>query len=146
MSILKNSVLALSASLLLLLGLGSCEEDWVSPIPYVLVDTTVNLSNQKYLPLRLDGGHVDILGGYRGILIYRVNANEYRAFERASPHRTDEPCAYIYVDPSGLFLREGCDNSTYDFEGNPSGGVSQWPLQRYQTALDGNLLRIYNLP
>jgi hypothetical protein len=146
MAVSKYLFRALCLALLVLFGMSSCEEDWVAPIPQVLVDTTINLNNQKYLPLRLDGGYVEILGGYRGILIYRANATDYRAFERASPHRTGEPCAYIYVDPSGLFLREGCDNSTYDFSGQPSGGVSQWPLRRFQTSLNGNLLRIYNLP
>lgn len=127
------------------LTLSSCEQDgWVSPIPYVLVDTTINLSNQQYLPLRLDRGYVEILGGYKGIIIYRENATTYRAFEKASPYRTDEACGYIYVDPSGLFLREGCSNSVYDFKGNPSGGVSQYPLRVYQTYLDGNYLTIYN--
>ncbi|WPP51039.1 hypothetical protein [Catalinimonas niigatensis] len=131
--------------LVISLTLKSCQQDgWVSPIPYVLVDITVNLNNQEFLPLRLDGGFVEILGGYKGIIIYRVNATTYRAFEKASPYRTDEVCAYMYVDPSGLFLREGCANSVYDFEGNPSGGVSQFPLRQYQTYLDGNFLNIYN--
>lgn len=131
-------------SLTLALSLSSCQQDWISPVPYVLVDTTLNLSNQQFLPLRIDGGYVEILGGYKGIIIYRVNETTYRAFEKASPHRTDEVCAYIYVDPSGLFLREGCDNSVYDFEGNPSGGISQLPLTRYPTYLDGNYLIIDN--
>jgi len=139
-------VIALSLiSFAVALGLSSCEQDnWLSPIPPVLVDTTINLSNQQYLPLRLDGGYVEILGGYKGIIIYRQNAEDYRAFEKASPHRTDEVCAYVYVDPSGLFLREGCDNSVYDFEGRPSGGISQFPLMRYQTHIEGNFLHIYN--
>ncbi len=140
----KNVFFGLGFILALLLGFSSCQQDWVSPIPYVLVDTTINLNNQQYLPLRLDRGYVEILGGYKGIIIYRENATTYRAFEKASPYRTDDACAYIYVDPSGLFLREGCGNSVYDFEGNPSGGISQYPLRQYQTYLDGNYLSIYN--
>lgn len=129
----------------IIIFMSSCQQDeWISPIPYVLVDTTINLSNQEYMPLRLDGGYVEILGGYKGILIYRENANTYRAFEKASPYRTDEACAYVYVDPSGLFLREGCGNSVYDFEGNPSGGMAQYPLRQYQIYLDGIYLNIFN--
>jgi hypothetical protein len=138
-------VFTLLGSLFILsLFLSSCQQDWISPVPYVMVDTTLNLNNQQFLPLRIDGGYVEILGGYKGIIIYRVNANTYRAFEKASPHRTNEICAYVYVDPSGLFLREGCDNSVYDFEGKPSGGISQTPLTRYPTYLDGNYLIIDN--
>ncbi|MGD1890023.1 MAG: hypothetical protein ACFB15_05405 [Cyclobacteriaceae bacterium] len=124
----------------------SCESDALfDPIPYVLVDETINLMNQEYLPLRQDGGFVEILGGYRGILIYRENATTYRAFERASPHRVDEACAVIFVDPSGFFLKEGCDNTVYDFQGIPIGGVSPLPLRQYGTQLDGNFLYIFNL-
>lgn len=142
---LKNLLAVGLLALITILGISSCqEENWMSPIPYVIVDTTINLSNQQFLPLRINGGYVEILGGYKGILIYRHSATDYRAFEKASPHRTDEICAYVYVDPSGLFLREGCDNSVYDFNGQASGGISQFPLQQYQTHLDGNYLHIYN--
>lgn len=128
-----------------ILALASCESDnWLDPIPYVLVDTTINLSNQEYLPLRVDGGHVEIQGGWKGIIIYRENATTYKAFEKASPHRTDEACAEIFVDQSGLFMREGCDNSIYNFDGNPSGGIAQFPLRQYVTQLDGNYLYITN--
>lgn len=123
----------------------SCEgENWQDPIPYVAVDTVINLNNIQYQALRLDRGHITILGGYRGIIIYRANATTYRAFEAASPHRVDDACAQVFVDASGLFMREGCDQSIFDFEGNPSGGVAQWPLRRYRTQLQGNLLYIFN--
>ncbi|MEM6844711.1 MAG: hypothetical protein AAF632_21025 [Bacteroidota bacterium] len=124
----------------------NCENDLLyDPIPPVLVDETINLTNQEYLPLRQDGGHVEIIGGWKGILIYRENATTYRAFEKASPHRFDEVCAEIFVDPSGFFIKEGCDNTVYDFQGNPVGGVSPLPLRQYGTQLDGNFLYIFNL-
>ncbi len=123
----------------------ACEGDnFRDPIPYVVVDTVINLNNQRYQALQLDRGFVEILGGYRGIILYRVDAFTYRALEKASPHRVNEACAEVFVDLSGLFLREGCDNSIYDFEGNPSGGVAQFPLRRYNTQLEGSLLYIYN--
>lgn len=127
------------------LALVSCESDnWLDPIPYVLVDTTINLSNQEYHALQLDGGYVEIQGGWKGIIIYRENATTYKAFEKASPHRTGEACAEIFVDQSRFFMFEGCDNSIYDFDGNPSGGVAQIPLRQYATRLDRNYLYITN--
>ncbi len=123
----------------------SCESDnFCDTLPYVVVDTVINLNNQQYRALRLDQGFVEVLGGYRGIIIYRADAFTYRVFERASPHRVNEACAEVSVDASGLFMREFCDNSIYDFFGNPSGGVAQCPLRQYNTQLDGNLLYIYN--
>ncbi len=143
---LKKGGRGIFAFLLSLLLLTSCENDLLyDPIPYVLVDETINLTNQEYLPLRQDGGHVEILGGYKGILIYRENATTYRAFEKASPHRFEEVCAEIFVDPSGFFIKEGCDNTVYDFQGNPAGGVSPLPLRQYGTQLDGNFLYIFSL-
>lgn len=125
--------------------LSSCEgENFCDNLPYVVVDTVINLNNQQYQALRLDQGFVEILGGYRGIIIYRVDALTYRAFEKSSPHRVDEACAEVFVDLSGLFMREGCDQSIYDFTGTPSGGVAQCPLRRYNTQLEGSLLYIYN--
>ena len=123
----------------------ACEGDnWQDPIPYVAVDTVINLTNIQYEPLQRDRGFVEILGGYRGIIIYRATPTDYRAFEKASPHRVDQACAEVTVDVSGLFMRELCDNSIYDFLGNPSGGVAQFPLRRYNTQLEGNLLYIFN--
>ncbi len=134
--------LALSATLA---AFSSCESDnFCNTLPYVVVDTVINLNNQQYQALRLDQGFVEVLGGYRGIIIYRADAFTYRVFEKASPHRVDEACAEVSVDLSGLFMREFCDNSIYDFFGNPSGGVAQCPLRQYNTQLDGNLLYIYN--
>lgn len=134
----------IAAVVCVLMAIASCESDtWMDPIPYVLVDTTINLNNQQYLPLRVDGGYVEIMGGLKGIIIYRENAATYKAFEKASPHRVDEPCAEVFVDPSGLFMREGCDNSVFDFNGNPS-GYARYPLRQYATQLDGNYLHIFN--
>ena len=122
-----------------------CEgNNWNNVIPYAYVDTTINLTNQQYLPLQTDRGFVDILSGYRGIIIYRQNATTYKAFEKASPHRVDEACAEVFVDPSGLWMREGCDNTIYDFDGNPVDGVTPLPLRQYNTQLDGIYLHIFS--
>ena len=142
---MKHLILIFLAAVVALSLFSACEGDnWQDPIPYVAVDTVINLNNQQYQALRLDRGYVEILGGYRGIIIYRQNATDYRAFEKASPHRVDEACAEVVVDLSGLFMRELCDNSIYDFQGNPSGGVAQFPLRRYNAQLQGNLLYIFN--
>lgn len=125
-------------------SVGCQSDNFYDTIPYVLVDTTINLSNLQYEELRQDGGHVQILGGYKGIIIYREDANTYKAFEKASPYRTDEACGEIFVDQSGLFMYEGCNNSIFDFNGNPAGGVANIPLRQYGTQLDGNYLHIFN--
>lgn len=139
-----------------LFGIGTClsavllircgNDNYLDPIPYVLVDTTINLSNIEYNALRIDRGYVEIQGGWKGIIIYREDATTYKAFEKASPHRVDEACAEVIVDPDGLFMRELCDNSIFDFDGIPIGGLAQIPLRQYVTQLDGNYLHIFNQP
>ncbi len=128
-----------------LLASAACQSDNIyDTIPYVLVDTTINLNNLQYEKLRQDKGYVEILGGYKGIIIYRESANNYKAFEKASPYRTDEACGEIFVDQSRLYMYEGCNNSVFDFNGYPAGGVANIPLRQYATALDGNYLHIFS--
>jgi len=122
----------------------SCQNDDIfDPVPYVLVDITINLNNQQFAPLRLDKGHVDILGGSRGIIIYREDATRYKAFDKHSPHRSEEICAIVDVHPSGLFMAESCDGLSFDFNGTPLDGAPFY-LRQYATRLEGNFLHITN--
>jgi hypothetical protein len=120
---------------------GSCEPQLQDEIPYVLVEIDVNLNNTEFFDLSNDGGYVYILGGVRGIIIYRENENDYRAFERNSPIDAFAACSTIDVDASGLFMVDPCHNVFYDFEGLPISGNSL-PLRQYETILDRNWLYI----
>jgi len=46
------------------------------------------------------------------------------------------------VDQSTLFLIDTCCNSTFDFNGFPTGGPATLPLRQYKTFLNLNLLTI----
>ena len=130
----------------LLIGIliySSCDPQLQDEIPYVPVEIDINLNNTEYLELSTDGGFVYILGGVRGIIIYRVNRNEYRAFERNSPINATAACSIVDVDDSGLFMVDPCHNVLYDFEGLPISGNSL-PLRQYETILDQNWLYIRN--
>ena len=127
--------------LIVVLMLGSCEPQIQDEIPYVIVEIDVNLNNTEYLDLFRDGGYVYILGGVRGIIIYRANENDYRAFERNSPIDASAACSTIDVDSSGFFMVDPCHNVFYDFEGLPISGNSL-PLRQYETILDKNWLYI----
>lgn len=124
---------------------GSCESsDPQDQIPVAIVNETINLSNQQYLNLQFDGGHVNIDGGVRGITIYRVSASLYRAFERNCSFEPLNSCARVEVDGSNLFFTDPCCSSTFDFNGFPTGGPASLPLRQYITLLQGNLLTITN--
>lgn len=123
----------------------SCEStDPQDQIPAVIVNETINITNQQYLNLQFVGGHVNINGGVRGITIYRASTNEYRAFERNCSFEPLNTCARVEVDGSGFFFIDPCCSSTFDFQGFPTGGPASLPLREYLTLLDGNFLTITN--
>jgi hypothetical protein len=120
-----------------------CNEDpFLDEIPPVFVDETINLNNFEYSDLNQVGGFVYIQGGVRGIIIYRQSIDRYLAFERNCPYRPLDDCALVGVDKSTLFMIDSCCSSTFDFDGNPTGGPASIPLRQYTTFLDQNFLII----
>ena len=126
----------------LLIGCESSDPE--DQIPLANVNETINLTNQQYLNLQFVGGHVNISGGVRGIILYHASKNEYRAFERNCSFEPLNNCARVAVDGSRLFLIDTCCASTFSFDGFPTGGPAGLPLRLYNTILEGNLLTITN--
>ena len=77
-------------ALVIMSVLSGCDPQVEDGIPYAFVEIDLNLSQSDYLDLRRDGGFVYILGGVRGIIIYRENQDRYWAFERNSPVNPSE--------------------------------------------------------
>ena len=116
-------------------------------IPIAIVNRTINLTNQQYLPLQLVGGHIELNDeGVRGIVIYRQDQNTYRAFERNCSYQPLDSCARVEVEASGFFMIDNCCSSTFDFNGFPTGGPATLPLREYFTVRDGIFLTISNAP
>jgi len=129
--------------LVLLLFLGCSPDLSDDPIPFsAFADITINLTLPEYSTLSTNGGHKNINGGIRGIIIYRVNASTYYAFERNCSYQPNQACATTDVHASGLYMTDSCCGSTFDFQGNPTGGPAWRPLGRYQTLLSGSTLTI----
>lgn len=120
----------------------SCDPEVYDGIPYVFVEIDINLNQTSYLDLQRDGGFVYIMGGVKGIIIYRKDADTYYAFEQNSPVNPSAACAIVEVDESQLFIIDHCSQAIFDFEGNPSNGISRFPLKQYLTILDNNWLYI----
>jgi nitrite reductase/ring-hydroxylating ferredoxin subunit len=109
----------------------------------------VDLNLPEYQRLRWDGGwmYMDELNGLkaglRGLIVYRLNAETYIAYERACPYRTTDECARVEVDASNLFMKEPCCGSSFSFaDGEPLGGPARYPLRIYETSVSGNTLTI----
>ncbi len=124
----------------------ACTRDmYDDPIPLVpFVDIVINLNLPEYINLRTDGGSKELsTGGVRGIIVYRLNASTYFAYERNCSYHPNEACATVDIDSSRLFMIDPCCKSNFNFEeGIPTGGPAWRPLQRYRTQLAGTTLTI----
>lgn len=131
---------------LILLSLVGCTRDLSDdPIPIIpFVDVVINLNLPEYLSLRTDGGNKELsTGGVRGLIIYRVSATSYIAYERNCSYHPNEACATVNVHSSGFFMVDPCCSSNFSFtDGTPTGGPAWRPLQRYRTQLNGTTLTI----
>ena len=125
--------------------LQACDDEIIEDgIPVIIVNETINLNNYQYQPLNFIGGFAYLNAGVRGIIIYRQSLNEYIAIERNCTFQPLDECADVSVDNSTLFLIDSCCNSTFDFNGFPTGGPATLPLRQYRTILNENLLTITN--
>jgi hypothetical protein len=130
-----------SMAIILLLSCSSDLSDDPIP-PATFGDIVVNLNLPEYLVLRTEGGYKNIGAGVRGIILYRLNSTTCYAFERNCSYHPGDACATVEVHVSGLFMNDTCCGSTFDFNGNPTGGAAWRPLRRYYTELDGSVLTI----
>ena len=127
----------------------ACEEQPIDEvIPYSFVNHDINLDLIQYQSLRNLGGYIYLdengSSGYKGIIVYHEGNGIYRAFERACTFDPHGACDPIAVDESGLFLIHSCCKSTFDFNGNPTGGPASLQLLQYLTVMDGLYLKIRN--
>lgn len=128
-----------------LLMISACDDKAANDgIPQVIVNEILNLNNYQYQALGVIGGYVYLNAGVRGIILYRSSSNEYLAIEQNCTFQPMDPCANVSVDKSTLFLIDTCCNSTFDFNGFPTGGPATYPLRLYSTSVNQNFLTITN--
>ena len=136
-------------ALLIVAFFSSCEKEPMDEvIPFTFVNIDINLDLIQYQSLRNPGGYVyleqEASSGYRGIILYHESSGIYRAFERACTFDPHSECEPVTVDDSGLFMIHTCCSSTFNFNGNPTGGPASLNLLQYSTYLDGIYLKIRN--
>jgi len=121
----------------------SCEKPKQHPLPNVEVDIILNLNNAENTALKIVGGSKIIEGGINGIIIYRTDLYNFKAFEITCPHNPDENCK---VETNGGYATCPCCESVYFlYDGSVSqGSVSAWPLKSYQTDYSEPSLWIHN--
>ncbi len=130
----------------------SCNKDSADIIPNVRFTAEINLDNPQYKGsnpfIILPNGqnpHV----GIKGVVVFSVTSSDYYAFDLMCTHQ-HEKTGYFYVEivkPGDVVLK--CPECGSEFNvaaeyGAVIKGPAKWPLKRYQTSINNNILRIWN--
>lgn len=145
----KTSITNLTIFLSVLLSITfifSCKETQ-DTIPTVYVDIQIDLTDPQYYELNSIGSYVYITGGVNGIILYRLSADEFKAYERTCPY--DPECGKVFVDDYNFLAKDTiCCGSEFSLmiDGAVSEGPSLRPLRNYTAIYNQNLqmLRITN--
>jgi hypothetical protein len=111
----------------------NCKPDLADdPMPFTpFPDFEIILSN--YQALQSDGGFIYRSEGVRGIIIYRKNSSTFLAFERNCSFQPNDACATVDVEIAFSRMLDSCCGSSFNFDGNPTGGPAWRPLRQYTT-------------
>jgi nitrite reductase/ring-hydroxylating ferredoxin subunit len=121
----------------------ACTKEDQHPVPLIPVDFRVNLEFQ-FIELNSIGGHVNVYGGFGGIVIYRFSVDQFYAFDRACPVHPHDPNARIVVDNAPVAHCKVCESSYLLLDGSPVSGPARFPLRQYRTMYSDPYLYVSN--
>jgi nitrite reductase/ring-hydroxylating ferredoxin subunit len=134
-------------SILTIILLSGCTSNAVNNdiLPVVQVNTTVDLSLPQFNNLQVPGGWAEVNGGLKGIIIYNINGDQFKAFERAAPHLQISDCSQMIVE-NNIRLKCPCDDSEFNIlNGAPlTEGIKHSAREYFVNNLNGVVLRITN--
>jgi Rieske Fe-S protein len=130
---------------ILILFLG-CTKTEDQNIPLYQVDITIYANNPSFNNISVPGTWTYVNGGSRGIIIYRVSNEEFKAYDRHCTYEPNNSCGLVSVDATNITGVDGdCCGSTFILtDGSVTKGPASLPLKQYQTSFDGSVLRIFN--
>lgn len=131
----------------MILFLCSCKENNNPRIPLPPVNIQIDPNSTMYINLNIPGGweYLTAPSPSRGILVYRVNSEEFIAYERTCTHDPENLLARVYVQDDYITAMDTiCGSKFLLIDGSPYAGPATNSLVRYQTVYDGNYLYIYN--
>lgn len=130
--------------LMSLLLFSKCRKIADNDIPYVNVNTVINVQTPEYFDLQAVGGWEYTWGGSMGILVYRSSFDTFEAYDRHAPYDVPSACR-VEVDSTNITAFDPCSGSKFLlYDGSVVQGPSVDPLKRYNTHFDGINLTIYN--
>jgi nitrite reductase/ring-hydroxylating ferredoxin subunit len=131
-------------SLFLLLST-TCKKDNDHPsIPYVQVNLNIDVYSTMFMNLSIVGGHEYIIGGYKGIAVYRLTQDDFVAYDRACSYDPNNYCRLNFNNTDIELVDSCCTSKFRILDGSPISGPAKTVLKQYQTSFDGQILRIFN--
>lgn len=111
------------------------------------VNFTILNGSAQFIPISTPTGTTYVAGyGLKGIVIYRIDQNQFVAFERQCTH---DGCtnnnAKVWVQTGNTAVKDSvCGSSFVITNGSILNGPASVGLYQYHTSWDGNQLQIYN--
>jgi nitrite reductase/ring-hydroxylating ferredoxin subunit len=123
----------------------NCSKEEDANIPLVTVNYTINTNDPAYNAVSTSGTWMYLNGGSRGIILYRVSAGEFNAYDRHCTYDSGNSCALVSVEASNISAKDDCCGSKFLItDGSVIKNPASLPLKQYKTSYDGSVLRIYN--
>ena len=91
-----------------LLFFPACNSDEATNIPLVQVNFQYNINLPEYIELQTIGGSVEVFGGSRGIILYRVSSDEIKAYDRHCTFEPSNTCGLVSVDQNRFTATDNC--------------------------------------
>ena len=114
-------------------------------VPYVPVNIVLNTSDPLFVKLNAPGAWAYVNGGSRGIVIYRLSLDDFRAYDRHCPYQPNNTCGKVSVNTSQIMAVDSCCGSEFVLtDGTVAKQPASRPLTQYSTSFDGNRLLISN--
>jgi len=133
----------------------ACDKDEGFPIDPGYVNISINPNSTEYIQLNNVGGWVYLYANppSRGIIVYRMTQDEFKAYDRTPSYKPDSCSVYepveklskVIVDETGIMAIDTCSGSEYILlDGSVVKGPAAYPLFAFRTTYDGETLHIYN--
>ncbi len=149
---MKRTIITFIFLLLAILPSG-CRDPHENPYyPNAIIDITINLNKIDYYDLRVVSGFTyltsDPMSTSRGIIVYRLSEDEFRAYDRLPPnnpncHDANGNLTRLVVDFP--FVVDNCNEIKYNIiNGDLFEGDGVYPLIQYHTSFNGDEGRSFN--
>jgi len=108
-------------------------------LPYEPVNFTVYLTDPGFMTLQNPATYIYVTGGIAGIILYRLDAMTFLAYDRACPYDWDLTADRLEVDPNVLTISHRTCGSTFSIlDGTVIRGPSNYGLLPYKAVFNGH--------